>query len=142
MQSEYPTPTQQRLELTSEQISLYEQTVNVNNNGMIAIPGDKVLRKLSSFHRLRPMSPLIKSVRDIWLDDEIINLYTRLITARSIEDLSLPRVYCLDTFFWPKLKNWGPNCLSEKLSVKVYTIETLIHRLVLQISITFSSLYS
>ncbi|KAK9878423.1 hypothetical protein WA026_022063 [Henosepilachna vigintioctopunctata] len=47
-----------------------------------------------------------------WLNDEVINFYMNLIMERSTESAGrLPKVYCFNTFFYPKLVKDGPESL-------------------------------
>ncbi|CAH0602809.1 unnamed protein product [Chrysodeixis includens] len=42
-----------------------------------------------------------------WLNDEVINFYMNLLMQRSEERKDLPKVYCTNTFFYPKLMQSG-----------------------------------
>ncbi|EDV27175.1 uncharacterized protein TRIADDRAFT_23232, partial [Trichoplax adhaerens] len=42
-----------------------------------------------------------------WLNDEVINFYFNLISRRSQNEKSLPKVHVFNTFFYPKLSSQG-----------------------------------
>lgn len=41
------------------------------------------------------------------LNDNIINSYLYLLMIRSRDNLKLPKIYCFDTYFYPKLVEYG-----------------------------------
>lgn len=58
-----------------------------------------------------------------WLNDEVINFYMNLIMERSQNKKSnLPKVYSMNTFFYPRLMESGHSAL-KRWTRKVYLIE-------------------
>ncbi|KAL3280558.1 hypothetical protein HHI36_003787 [Cryptolaemus montrouzieri] len=89
-------------QLTTEQYSMVDKAFRGNPN--------EVLIKKFNLNITRKDILTLAGLN--WLNDEVINFYMNLIMERSTEESGrYPKVYCFNTFFYPKLMRDGPESL-------------------------------
>ncbi len=74
-------------------------------DSILASPNSKTLVDAHNISITRKDLDTLRGLN--WLNDEIINFYLQMIVARSKEVDNWPKVYAMNTFFLPKLRNSG-----------------------------------
>ena len=91
------------IQLSPGQKRLYEDAVYNTDVGVVLVIGGTKSCSRESLRRMRIHTPEIISNRDLWVDDDIVNLFGDLIQQRSKSNSLLPKVICLNSHFWPML---------------------------------------
>jgi sentrin-specific protease 1 len=68
--------------------------------------GAEVLLTTGGNHRVEVLREHMQTLTEVtWLNDVVINAYLGLLTARSQQDVQLPKLWTFNSFFYKKLKD-------------------------------------